>query len=578
MVTPRYISAGAEALRAHTNTLRILLAQRCCPTDGLTDEIIEATLHQLALMDSNLFQHHLGCGEREGRVVSTLVRRRSYGMSHGIGRSGDLTSDQPKAAGSSLIFQLTNAMMLDLVRQSGAGRTRAALVVPMATGMTLSLVMRTIANERVAAADPSTPPPHVVIWPRVDQKTALKSVEAAGLRPWPVPLRAAQCQAGVCEYAEAERTGRLVTVDRPHPYFLQVHVDDVRAAIEAAGGASRVVCVLSTTSCFAPRLPDDVVGIARLCAELDIAHIVNNAYGTQSRTIMAKLDAAQRLGRVDYFVQSGDKNFLVPVGGAIVCADNADRVARVAAVYAGRASAAPMLDLFITALSLGRRGMQRLWDRRYEVREDLVWRLRAFASRRGEVLIEESTRGNIASWGPCTTSSVCRRSQSAASDARGSYQGGEEGRSLPRSGALKRKLTPPPHSVKWLPRNDISMAVTMGSYGAQKAAARHCDADAATTPSETTTEAAARRRWSDAQALGAKLFRSGVTGLRVIAPQEGITKIAGCHFRNYGTHQDEAIPCPMLVLACGVGMTGEDVEELMRRLEAAWPAPGGDHH
>ena len=40
-------------------------------------------------------------------------------MGHGIGRSGDVTAVQPKAAGSSLMAQLTNAMLLDLLRKCG---------------------------------------------------------------------------------------------------------------------------------------------------------------------------------------------------------------------------------------------------------------------------------------------------------------------------------------------------------------------------------------------------------------------------------------------------------------------------
>ena len=40
-------------------------------------------------------------------------------LGHGIGRSGDITAVQPKAAGSSLLAKLTNSMVLDLLRRSG---------------------------------------------------------------------------------------------------------------------------------------------------------------------------------------------------------------------------------------------------------------------------------------------------------------------------------------------------------------------------------------------------------------------------------------------------------------------------
>ncbi len=50
---------------------------------------------------------------------------------------------------------------------------------------------------------------------------------------------------------------------------------------------------------------------AKLCAKHGIAHIVNNAYGVQSAQLCALLTAACRRGRVDAFVQSTDKNFMV---------------------------------------------------------------------------------------------------------------------------------------------------------------------------------------------------------------------------------------------------------------------------
>ena len=40
-------------------------------------------------------------------------------LCHGIGRSGDITAIQPKAAGSSIIMKLTNALALDIIRQCG---------------------------------------------------------------------------------------------------------------------------------------------------------------------------------------------------------------------------------------------------------------------------------------------------------------------------------------------------------------------------------------------------------------------------------------------------------------------------
>jgi len=48
------------------------------------------------MMDSNNFLDNVGVGEREARIASRLVRRRHYGLAHGVGRSGDIAAVQPK--------------------------------------------------------------------------------------------------------------------------------------------------------------------------------------------------------------------------------------------------------------------------------------------------------------------------------------------------------------------------------------------------------------------------------------------------------------------------------------------------
>lgn len=73
-----------------------------------------------------------------------------------------------------------------------------------------------------------------------------------------------------------------------------------------------------------------------LCARLSVPHVVNNAYGVQSSKCMHLIQEATRVGRVDAFVQSTDKNFLVPVGGAVVSSSmSKDVVQQVAQTYPG---------------------------------------------------------------------------------------------------------------------------------------------------------------------------------------------------------------------------------------------------
>lgn len=105
-----------------------------------------------------------------------------------------------------------------------------------------------------------------------------------------------------------------------------------------------------------------------------------------SRTCMGAISRAAAAGRVDAVIQSTDKNFMVPVGGAVVAtakrskskaskhrqAGNAEGTSAAASdkkpnhqakpvdvctaiskLYPGRASGAPVVDLFITLLSMG---------------------------------------------------------------------------------------------------------------------------------------------------------------------------------------------------------------------------------
>lgn len=517
------MECGKENLRSLHRIVRCMLAQRACPELGVSDVMVEHILTQLALLDTNNFEDHIGGGEREGRVVAPLVRRRTFGLSHGVGRSGNLTEDQPKAAGSSLLYHLTNLLTLDLLKLSGARSFTGALCVPMATGMTITVVLQTVTNIRrkeIAEKHPGLPAPRYVIWPRVDQKTALKCIHVAGLEAVVVPLQ----KAALC----GSHRGK-------HPLFLQVSPEDIAHAVETVG-PDQVVCILSTTSCFAPRIPDDVLPIARYAKQNGVPYVINNAYGTQSSVIMKRIEAAQREYRVDYVVQSSDKNFLTPVGGAIVCSTSAESVRHVGDMYAGRASAAPILDLFITALHLGRQGMRQLWEQRTAVFQQLVTRLEMFAIARGEALVQESMRESeeemSVTCGPC---------------------GAEQ---------------------QW--RNDISVAITLHRYGVEREVSlpsiNEDGVYSLSLSSDSLSATCIVQRDAACKSLGGKLFRSRVTGPRVVIPSENTVCIAGKHrFQSYGCHQDRPV-CPFLVIACGIGMRSDEVDSLLAVLQKVWPA------
>ncbi|CAH3020768.1 unnamed protein product [Porites evermanni] len=353
-----YVQQAQNARKSRENQIRTFLEHRKWPPEGWDDISIELLLQELSVMDSNNFPGNVGAGEREGRVISSLVSRRHFRLSHGIGRSGDIAAVQPKAAGSSLLMKLTNCMALDAIKMAGVKSAKACLVLPVATGMSLVMTLLTLKQQRPGAK--------CVIWPRIDQKSCFKCILTAGFEPVIIE--------NVLEGDEL-RTD-LAAVEKK--------IKDL--------GSENIVCIMTTTSCFAPRTPDRLEEVAKLCKEQDVPHIVNNAYGVQSSKCMHLIQQAARIGRVDAFVQSTDKNFMVPVGGAIVAGFDEKFIDAVSKTYPGRASATPSIDLFITLLSLGSAGYQQLLQQRKEVYSYLSDGLSKVALTHGERLL--STKGN----------------------------------------------------------------------------------------------------------------------------------------------------------------------------------------
>lgn len=152
----------------------------------------------------------------------------------------------------------------------------------MATGMTLALCLSTIKKTRPNAS--------YVLWSRIDQKSCFKSMIAANLNP--------------------------IIIDTIHTESgLSTNVSAFKEKIEELG-SDNIVAIFSTTSCFAPRQCDNISALSILAKENNIPHLVNNAYGMQSKWIMNKIGnvCADKNCRLDLIVQSTDKNLMVPVG------------------------------------------------------------------------------------------------------------------------------------------------------------------------------------------------------------------------------------------------------------------------
>jgi len=319
LIPVTYVKQAKDAQNTTQLLVNQLLEKKKWPEIGWNDRTIETVLNDLASLDSNNFLKNSGVGEREARIASSLVAKRNYYFGHGIGRSGDLIEIQPKAAGSSIMYQLTNALAKDVLKTMGVRSVKQCFVAPLATGMSLTLLFLTLRQEKPSAK--------FIIWSRIDQKSCFKSIVAAGFEPIVIDL--------------------ILNGDE-----LQTDVKRIESVLNQLDPLT-VACVFTTTSCFAPRSCDDIEAVAELCKRHQIAHIINNAYGVQSSKCMHLIEQASRKGRIDAFVQSTDKNFMVPIGGTIIAGFDEKFIAKVSKCYPGRASSSPILDLFITFLSVG---------------------------------------------------------------------------------------------------------------------------------------------------------------------------------------------------------------------------------
>ncbi|VDP38665.1 unnamed protein product [Schistosoma curassoni] len=325
------------------------------PDVGFSEADIESLLLQISSFDSNNWENSVGVGEREGRVFVNFIRRRHYGFTHGIGRSGDIAAIQPKASGSSLICRLTNQLLLDWLRKSGSPSTSACFLVPMATGMSLTLCLLAMKRRRPRRAN-------FVLWSRIDQKSCFKCMLAAGLIPIPIELVTDTSNDQLCSNLDALE----IALKNPAKYLLD-HWPDAAQAYNVDDKS-----IENSTS-------DDIVlhAITKLCIKYGVSHLINNAYGVQSPRCMRMIESAGKLiiehnlntsnssnQPVDLlYVQSTDKNLMVPVGGAVIGGFSTDLVDFVAKLYPGRASGSPTLDAFATLLYLGNKGWNDLIQR-----------------------------------------------------------------------------------------------------------------------------------------------------------------------------------------------------------------------
>lgn len=226
-----YAKISEQSVNSSENQIMDLLNHRALPQHPLDELTITSLMTKIALMDANNYIGNSGVGEREGRIYSSIVRNKNFGLGHGIGRSGDVNALQPKAIGSSLVVKLTKNMTINAMNKVlGYTSIKDALVLPFATGMSLTITLLTVKS--------IIPEAEYVIFPRIDQKTCLKSIYTANLKPLIIEP--------------------LLVGDE-----LQTNLSDIEKTLVEYPG--KILCVMSTTSTFAPRAYDSIIEIAALC-------------------------------------------------------------------------------------------------------------------------------------------------------------------------------------------------------------------------------------------------------------------------------------------------------------------------
>ena len=322
------LQRGRTTVDSLLGPVRDVLNRRQFPEKSLTDLQIEMMLQLLSSLDTDKDPEAARVGEREARVASPFIGRLSAGFNHGIGRSGKLAAPQPKAPGASLMQQVANNVALDAVRKLGLSNMKSGIVAPLSTGMSISLVLGALRRELGTKR---------VLFPRVDHTSPHRAIALAGLEKKIIPTiidgDAVQADLGVLE-KEIKRT--------------------------------KLNAVLATTTFFPPRESDPIKEIAKSCAEHDVPLIVNNAYGVQSERTMSEIRSAADAGRVDAVVQSSDKNFLSPVGASIIVSPSKELIEQVMETYAGRASAAPVVQTLAALVALGMQNYKDLQQQQIE--------------------------------------------------------------------------------------------------------------------------------------------------------------------------------------------------------------------
>ncbi|MFX0023415.1 MAG: O-phosphoseryl-tRNA(Sec) selenium transferase [Candidatus Hermodarchaeota archaeon] len=349
------LNRGQLVLNEFLKPIKILFEQRSVPKEPWTDEQIEFLLQTLSNMDTDKDGNAARVGEREARIASKLHLKTSAGFCHGVGRSGFLTAAQPKAPGGSIMYELSNYLARNILRENGLPNIKDAIVVPICTGMSLALTLGALNPWQ---SESNSTYKRTILVPQIDHKSLLKSINLMSFKAKIVPGKI---------FGDAVR----------------IPIGDIKKNLD-----ENCFAIISVTSFFPPREYDDIKEISKFAKENDLIHIVINAYGVQSPEWMSLIRSAIDAGRVDAIIQSTDKNFLTPVGGAVIASPIKENIIKISQAYAGRASATPVVNFLISILSMGISGYQKLIEEQQQNRKILEMKLKEIADKINERVLK----------------------------------------------------------------------------------------------------------------------------------------------------------------------------------------------
>ncbi len=237
------LNRGQIVLDNFLKPIKILFEQKSVPKEPWSEEQIEFLLKTLSHMDTDKDDKAARVGEREARIASNLHLKISGGFCHGIGRSGFLTAPQPKAPGGSIMFELSNYLARNFLKNFGLPNIKDGIVVPLCTGMSLALCLGALKpdwnNEELLKK-------RTVIVPQIDHNAILKALELMGMKIKTVKGKI---------FGDAVR----------------IPIEDIESNLD-----EDCFAIISTTSFFPPRENDDLKEISKFAKENNLVHIIRN--------------------------------------------------------------------------------------------------------------------------------------------------------------------------------------------------------------------------------------------------------------------------------------------------------------